>query len=81
MSWHGFEVGEIVTRDRIISACEERLATGVIIREERKEAMVELIRVAPERLVWSPQQPQGWGASPFNLNNWRSVDGNPIAIA
>lgn len=78
MSWHGFEVGETIARERVIAACEERLATGMIIREERKEAMVELIRVAPEQLVWTPQQPQGWGASPFNVNNWRAIDGKPI---
>lgn len=78
MSWHGFEPGAAVSRERIIAACEERLASGVIIREERKEAMVELIRLAPEKLVWTPQQPQGWGASPFNVNNWRTVEGEPI---
>ncbi|MEX2176349.1 MAG: hypothetical protein WD872_18445 [Pirellulaceae bacterium] len=81
MSWHGFEAGEVVARDRVIAACEERLAAGVIIREERKVAMVELLRLAPERIVWTPQQPQGWGASPFNINNWRTLEGEAIIRA
>jgi hypothetical protein len=81
MSWHGFEVGETVNREGVIAACEERLASGKIIREERKEEMLELMRVAPEQLVWTPQQPQGWGASPFNVNNWRTIDGKPIRSA
>jgi hypothetical protein len=78
MSSYDFIAGYEYPRDYVVAVCEERLAAGTIIQEESKEAMVGLMRAAPEILVWSPQQPQGWGASPFNLNNWLTMDRQPI---
>ena len=43
---------------------------------ETKTAMVDRFeKEAPLTVVWQPFTPLGWGASPFNKNCWRALDG------
>jgi hypothetical protein len=80
MSWHGFEADEVVTRDQVVAACEERIASDKVVAKAEKEIYVDILRSAPDHLVWSPQGSAGWGASPFNPNNWRTVGGSPSRV-
>jgi hypothetical protein len=76
--WHDFWPGQPYALDTVVAACERRIADGGVIREERKQYLVNRLREhAPSSIVWSPFS-SGWGASPFNPNCWLSVDGRPV---
>jgi hypothetical protein len=77
-SWHPFVTGEPVAKESVLRVCEERLASGAVLCGDEKRRYVALMREhAPAVMVWSPMS-SGWGASPFNPNNWRSLDGQPV---
>jgi hypothetical protein len=78
MAWHSFHEGETFLRDDVIAACEQRILDGGVIAVEQKRYLLDRIRVAASaHIVFSPQG-SGWGASPFNPNNWKTLDGEPI---
>jgi len=63
----------------VIGACDARIREGGVIRKERKDEMVrEMEKLSLASIVWCPKADQGWGASPFNKNCWRTVEGAPI---
>lgn len=77
-SWHPFVVGEAADKASVLRVCEDRLASGAVLCTEEKRRYVGLLREhAPAVLVWSPMS-SGWGASPFNPNNWRNTDGGSV---
>ena len=52
---------------------------GLVIRRESKNKMVRLMEKSPSAtIVWSPSTERGWGASAFNKNCWRTIEGGPI---
>jgi hypothetical protein len=78
MSWHPFELGKLYPLAEVLAVCERRLTDGAVLALEEKRRLVELMRShGPNEMVWSPAS-TGWGASPFNPNNWRANDGAPI---
>jgi hypothetical protein len=65
--------------DEVIIACDIRLREGGVERVESKNKMVRRMeKYAPATIVWCPKTYWGWGASPFNENCWRTVEGGPI---
>jgi hypothetical protein len=63
----------------VIGACDARIREGGVIRNESKNDMVRLMEAhAPATIVWTPSTERGWGASAFNKNCWRTVEGEPI---
>jgi hypothetical protein len=82
MSWHGFERGQRIGREAIVEACKSRLESGKVTNVPAKWSHVGVIQTCGEReLVFSPQTETGWGASPLNDNNWRTIKGKPIGTA
>ena len=82
-SYHGFAPGERVHTDRIISVCEQRIRDGHIKATsipEKQGYLVVIRDCGHDFLIWSPQSSH-WGASPFNPNNWKSPEGQPITTA
>ena len=52
---------------------------GLSFAANLKDAKVRRMeKYAPATIVWSPSTERGWGASAFNKNCWRSVEGGPI---
>jgi len=77
-SWHPFIEGEPVETEHVIRLCGERLDSGKVLDAEEKQCYIDFfVRHAPETMVWKPMS-TGWGASPFNPNNWRTLDGDPV---
>lgn len=79
-SYHGYTQGESVPIDEIVHLCEKRIRHGHIYEKSipEKQAYVDVLKASGhEFLVWSPRS-LGWGASPFNLNCWRTPEGNPL---
>jgi hypothetical protein len=63
----------------VIGACDARIREGGVIRNESKNDMVRLMEAhAPATIVWTPSTERGLGASAFNKNCWRTVEGEPI---
>jgi len=76
--WY-FQRGERYLLDEVITACDIRLREGGVKRVKSKSKMVRRMeKYAPPTIVWCPKRDRGWGASPFNENCWRSVEGGPI---
>jgi hypothetical protein len=83
MKWKkwDFEVGKKYDLSDVIGACDARIREGGIVQRESKVTKVRRMeKNAPPTLVWSPLAERGWGASAFNKNCWRTVDGAPITI-
>ncbi len=79
--WY-FKKGEQYLLSEVIGACDARIREGGVVRSESKNAKVRLMEAqAPATIVWCPKTERGWGASPFNKNCWRTVEGNPIIVA
>jgi len=79
MSWHPFECGKPYSLAEVVSTSERRIDNGGVIRTGSKRDLVKSIEhCGHETLVWSPTNTAGWGASPFNPNCWRTLDGTPI---
>ena len=79
MSWHPFEVHETYSVSFVVPRCEAYLASGKIVAVEEKRRLLQTMSErAPVSIVWSPFSDKGWGASPFNPNCWRTVDGQLI---
>jgi hypothetical protein len=81
MTWKKwkFEVGEKYLLEEVIGACDARIREGGVIRSDSKDAKVRWMeKSAPATIVWTPLTERGWGASPFNKNCWRTVEGGPI---
>jgi len=77
--WHEFELGEKYLKEQVVSACLKRISEGGVLKTETKSELVQQIDKQPQpTIVWTPFQPQGWGASPFNPNCWRTPEGDPI---
>jgi hypothetical protein len=74
-----FEVGRKYDLSYVIDACERRLSEGNVIQDASKKEMVRRMKQhAPATIRWCPKTLRGWGASAFNKNCWRTVDGGPI---
>ena len=81
MTWRkwDFETGQSYLLSEVLGACETRLREGGVLRPESKSRMVKRIEhCGHSRIVWRPETEKGWGASAFNLNCWRTIDGEPI---
>jgi hypothetical protein len=81
MKWKkwDFEVGKKYDLSEVIGACDARIREGGVIRSESKNNMVRRMeKYSPAKIVWSPSNERGWGASAFNKNCWRTVEGGPI---
>ena len=81
MKWKkwGFEVGKEYDLADVIGACDARIREGGVVQHESKNKMVREMENLPlKTIVWSPKTERGWGASAFNANCWRKVDGAPI---
>lgn len=81
MKWQkwDFKKGEKYLLSEVIGACDARIREGGVIRGESKDAKVRRMeKYAPATIVWSPLTERGWGASAFNKNCWRTVEGGPI---
>ena len=81
MRWQkwDFKKGEKCLLSEVIGACDARIREGGVIRSESKNDMVRLMEAhAPATIVWCPKTDRGWGASAFNKNCWRTVEGGPI---
>ena len=77
-SWHGFSPGERVATDTIIATCEQRIRDGHISSVAEKQGYLDVMRESGhDSLTYTPQSSR-WGSSPFNLNNWRTSDGQRI---
>jgi hypothetical protein len=78
MVWHHFHEGETVLRDDVIAVCEQRIRNGGVNVVEQKRYLLDCIRiVAPDHIIFPPRG-SGWGPSPFNSNNWKTLDDEPI---
>ena|ERR1035438_9927506 len=76
--WY-FQKGEQYPLSEVINECDRRIREGLVIRRESKNKMVRLMEKSPSAtIVWSPSTEQGWGASAFNKNCWRTIEGGPI---
>jgi hypothetical protein len=81
MKWKkwDFEVDKQYARADVVGACDARIREGGVIRDKSKNLMVRRIeKYAPAIIVWKPSREQGWGASPFNKNCWRTIGGGHI---
>lgn len=81
MRWQkwDFKRGEQYLLSEVIGACDARIREGDVIRSESKNDMVRLMEAhAPATIVWCPKADRGWGASAFNKNCWRTVEGEAI---
>lgn len=68
------EPGGVYDKEEVIRLCTSRIPKVQNPRE--KQEYIDLIQQSPyDKLVWKPSAEAGWGASPMNPNNWRSVDG------
>ena len=77
-SWHGYEVGQRYRVADVVAACTRRIEEAVILKEEKLQDVDELERCGSETIVYAPQSEGGWGASPLNLNNWKTEHGLPL---
>jgi hypothetical protein len=76
--WY-FQRGEKYLLEEVIIACDIRMRWGGVKRVESKNEIVRRMeKYAPPTIVWCPKTFNGWGASPFNPNCWRTVEGGPI---
>jgi hypothetical protein len=76
--WH-FQRGGHYPLSEVINECDRRIREKLVIRLESKNEMVRLMeKHAPQEVVWCPKTDRGWGASAFNANCWRTVEGGPI---
>jgi hypothetical protein len=76
--WY-FQSGEQYPLSEVIDACDVRIREGSVVRRDSKNQMVrQMEKLAPATIVWCPKTDRGWGASPFNKNCWRTVEGDPI---
>jgi len=81
MTWKkwDFEVGKEYALAYVVAVCDARIREGGVIRIDAKGAKVRRMeKYAPPNVVWSPSNERGWGASPFNKNCWRTVEGGTI---
>jgi hypothetical protein len=81
MKWEKwpFQRGEQYPISEVINECDARLREGGVVRRESKNEMVRLMeKYAPATVRWCPKTDRGWGASAFNKNCWRTVEGGPI---
>ena len=79
-SYHGYQPGESVPTMKIVVLCQRRLDGGYIkgTSKPEKQGYIDTIhKCGHSSLIWTPIS-TGWGASPFNLNCWRSPAGSPI---
>ncbi|KAA0225915.1 MAG: hypothetical protein AKCLJLPJ_02205 [Fimbriimonadales bacterium] len=77
-SWHNFRTGQHYSLEDVVATCERRIKEGKVkdVRDKR-DLLAQMRLSAPRTVVWSPFS-TGWGASPFNPNCWRTVQGTPI---
>ena len=76
--WY-FRPGEQYQLSEVVGACDERIRKGgVRSRDSKNESVRRMERCGYAVIVWTPKSYKGWGASPFNLDCWRTVSNQPI---
>ena len=82
-SWHGFQPGDRVSPDHIVSICEQRVRDGFTKPSSADWLRQCLGRIGASKhdLVWTPLSWTAWGATPLNPNNWRTLEGHPLPDA
>ena len=83
-SYHGFVPGRRISTDHVIALCEQRIRDGHIKTTsiaEKQGHLATMRDCGHSFLIWTPQAEGSWGASPFNPNNWRSLEEKPITTA
>jgi hypothetical protein len=65
MSWHGYEDGQQVELEDILTTCEQYIASGKVVNREEKEHYLELVAACGHSfLIFSPSSRTGWGSTP-----------------
>jgi hypothetical protein len=79
MSWHGYTAGQQVPVHDVVERCERYVSSGSVVDRHDKDQQLQRIRECGyDVIVYSPTEPKGWGSSPLNPNNWRTVEGKSI---
>lgn len=79
MSWHGFSNGDEISLEEIVFKNESRIGSKYVINKSEKENYLEQIKNSGySRLVFTPSSYIGWGSSPLNPSNWRTLKGDKI---
>lgn len=78
MTWHKFKEGQKVSVDEVVDVCEKHILSGKVVNPDEKMKRLDLIRNCGHQFVTYSPTGTGWGNSPMNQNNWRTLEDEPI---
>ena len=83
MEWerrYPFDDGHSYNRQEVIDEIERHIQMGTYENLDAARAWVKQLRekCTADPIVFSPRTERGFGRSPMNPNNWRTVNGDPI---
>ncbi len=79
--WHPFKAREKYEMSDVVGWCMTHIMSGEVKDKDGKwELLDQFLNCGQFFIVYAPRNAKGWGNSPMNPNNWKTVKGHPLEL-